>query len=127
MKTRERNHFYIFTVELRRVEIENDQKVIYWDEAQIEGCNIHEVAGKLKRPLADIRYKHKDILKGDHMPTIDKTTGELEADFIKKQLIIAQTPPRQTPTTPLRAKRAQNDAPLPLEMVVINAQQGRLF
>ena len=43
------------------------------------------------------------------------------------QVVITETPPRQVPTTPLRARRPQTDKPLPLEMPAIDAQQQKLF
>ena len=41
--------------------------------------------------------------------------------------ILPEIPARTIPEAPLRAKRNQNDDPLPLETVYINASQGRLF
>ena len=122
-----RNHFYLYTVDVRRIETENGAKVIHWDEAQAIACNIHEVAGKLKKPLDDIRYRHKDILKGDHQTMTIKSNGELDADFIKKQITLPETPARSVPDKRLTTDRKQNEAPLELEMPVIDAAQGRLF
>ena len=45
----------------------------------------------------------------------------------EQQAVIPQTPPRTIPAAPLRPRRQQNEAPLPLEMPGIEAKQGRLF
>jgi hypothetical protein len=44
-----------------------------------------------------------------------KDNGELDADFIRRQLTITETPPRTIADKPLRPTRKQNDAPLDLE------------
>jgi len=56
-----------------------------------------------------------------------KQNGNLDAEFIKKQLTIAETPARTVPDAPLKAKRIQTETPMALEMPQIEAQQGRLF
>ena len=64
-----RNHFYVYTVEVRRVEIVNDinglpRRYVFWDEVVVSDCcNIHEVCGKLRRHLDDVRYKHKEVVR----------------------------------------------------------------
>jgi hypothetical protein len=56
-----------------------------------------------------------------------KKDGSIDADFIKKQLTIAETPARTIPDKALRSNRKQDDSPLELEMPAIDAQQGKLF
>jgi hypothetical protein len=61
---RNRNHFYLFTVEVKDERVdENNKKFITWNQHQVQGCNLHEVAGKLKVDLSDIRYITKEIIR----------------------------------------------------------------
>lgn len=54
MIRRERNHFYVYTVDLRTED--------GWVERIVAHCaNMHEVAGKLRVNINDVRYKHKEI------------------------------------------------------------------
>ena len=54
MKTlRDRNHVYLYTVMVLP-----ERK-----EVQVEACNIHQVAVKLKRKLEQVQYRHKEIVK----------------------------------------------------------------
>ena len=43
------------------------------------------------------------------------------------QYVAPGTPPRQVPTSGLRAKMAQKDGPMPLETAAIEGRQGKLF
>lgn len=61
---RERNHNYLYTVELKveSTTIDTQGKVVIWREHQIEACNIWQVIGKLNLHEHQVRYKHKEIL-----------------------------------------------------------------
>lgn len=58
--------------------------------------------------------------------TVNKNNGELNADFIRRQLKI-DTPAPTVPDKRIQPKKAQNEAPLPLEMPEIEARQQKLF
>lgn len=51
---KERNHTYLYTVEVRAEDT--------WVEKQVEAYNIWQVIGKLKLTEKQVRYKHKEIL-----------------------------------------------------------------
>src|SRR5262245_58879063 len=65
--------------------------------------------------LRELRESKKEL--DMDRKTINKTTGELEADFIRRQLVIEQTPKeRALPQGKLRPKAPQTEKPLPLEL-----------
>jgi hypothetical protein len=144
--------YVVKTTDGRRIELDahdSDEAVklsgIPWDEIRKwypsvigaypteEEKEKNKMSEEAKEKLRELKRLKKEIgttkrKRGEPpMQTVNKTTGELNAEAIKKQLTIAETPPRQTSTTALRAKRAQNEAPLALEMPAIEAQQGKLF
>lgn len=133
---KERNHFYLYTVDVRRVEKDADgNKITHWDEVQIaDCCNLHDVAGKLQKPLDDIRYKDKRIISQPATRKPGETPAPPPVPVVVEhlatgeiQVLIPDAPPRTIPDAPLRPKKNQKTGLLPLERPAVEENQRRLF
>jgi hypothetical protein len=80
MTSKNRNHFYLFTVETRhefdkpvtdvtgnvKKDAEGNVKTyraVEWISQKVIACNMHEVAGKLQLDMGELRYLYKEIIK----------------------------------------------------------------
>jgi transcriptional/translational regulatory protein YebC/TACO1 len=85
------------------------------------------------KPTADIKLNDGSIWEATieniepMYRLIDTGAPRIEQTPAGAQTVIAETPARQVPKAPLRAKRPQNDSPLALELPAIDAQQFKLF
>jgi hypothetical protein len=58
----ERNHVYLYTVDVVTRKIVDKQSVRELKREQIEACNIHQAAEKLHQKIDDVLYVTKVIL-----------------------------------------------------------------
>lgn len=59
MKSRDRNHLYLYTVKVRK---KGDDGVEWW-ETTVKSYNIIDAAYKLGYDLNDVQYVHKEIIR----------------------------------------------------------------